>query len=972
MMQIIISVNRFFNRAGIMPQISGPGVYIIFLIFLLMAQYSSAAVSPVSVDIDHGFYDTAFTVRLSSGSQGATIQYTLDCSDPRFSPTMKTAPSPVSILIDPRSTDGRTATPAVVLRAVAVLQNDTSTMITKTYIFINEVLTQKYPGPPWPEPTKSGGFTMAQEYDYEMDSAVVHDPRYEDLIDEALLDIPSISLVLDMDSLFDKTRGIYHNALKTGPEWERFGYVELINPDGSFGFSIPCGIRIRGGWSRHADCPKHSFRLFFREKYGASKLRFPLFEDEGVSEFDKISLRTSQNYSWSYKSTEGAHCTMIKDVYCRDSQRDMGHYYTRSRYYHLYLNGMYWGIYQTQEQADNRFAESYMGGDYLDYDVLCTVNDYTMGSDRDKTVEVEDGTIDAAQRLWTKTLAGFSKNSDYYMVQGLESDGKTVNPSYEKLLDVDNLIDYMLITFYTGNFDSPTYAFSEPQRTNNLQAIFNRVKPDGFKWMSHDGEHTMVDFKVNQRDTAVPALMVDRTGPFKLSDDIRFFNPQRIHQALCENSDYRIRFADHVFRHFFNNGVFCPEQSKKRYQARAAQIENAIIAESARWGDSKVDTARTKDDDWLPELERIYNEYMPKRTEIVVEQLREDSLYPSIKPPVFSAGQTIIVRKTSGSSGYSLTITNPNSSGTIFYTTDGNDPRSPGGVEYSGAENSTGSVTITINTTTLVNARIRNESEWSALRDLLIVIPQDYSGLKITEIHYKPIDNENNSGNLYEFIELKNTGKTALNLTGLSFGSGVSFAFEPGTILQPDSFFVIASDRAKFKSRYGFNPHGEYRDQLSNSGEKLEIVDPSGKVIYSVTYKDAVPWPEEPDKTGRSLVPSNANPTLNPDDGKNWVASRKVHGSPGRDDLNSAGASVKNQEIFKRGRVCQVGPFRIEIPFEKDYQVSILNIQGKVVNSFAERGKTHYQWNPVSNGLFLVRFKNAQGEQVIRKVQVLD
>ena len=122
-------------------------IKIIYLIFIVLAQYSLAAVSPVSVDVDHGFYDSAFT-RLSCGSQGATIQYTLDCSDRSISATMNTAASPVSVLIDPRSTEGRTATPAVVLRAVAVLSKDTSTLITKTYIFINEVLTQQYPGPP--------------------------------------------------------------------------------------------------------------------------------------------------------------------------------------------------------------------------------------------------------------------------------------------------------------------------------------------------------------------------------------------------------------------------------------------------------------------------------------------------------------------------------------------------------------------------------------------------------------------------------------------------------------------------------------------------------------------------------------------------------------------------------------------------------------------------------------------------------
>ena len=45
-------------------------IKIIYLIFIVLAQYSLAAVSPVSVDVDHGFYDSAFTLRLSCGSQG--------------------------------------------------------------------------------------------------------------------------------------------------------------------------------------------------------------------------------------------------------------------------------------------------------------------------------------------------------------------------------------------------------------------------------------------------------------------------------------------------------------------------------------------------------------------------------------------------------------------------------------------------------------------------------------------------------------------------------------------------------------------------------------------------------------------------------------------------------------------------------------------------------------------------------------
>jgi hypothetical protein len=940
----------------------------------MLVHYTLAIVSPVTVDVEHGFFDSAFTVTLSTSTQGATIQYTLDCSDPRTSPSVKTAPSPVSLVINPHITEGRTPTPSVVLRAVALLPPDEpSSLLTKTYIFTNQVSVQTYPGAPWPAPSKGSALSTAQAYDYDMDSAVVSDPRYTDLIDDALLDIPSISLVSDMDSLFGETRGIYNNALNSGVEWERFGSVELINPDATAGFSVHCGIRIRGGWSRHGDCPKHSFRLYFREEYGAAKLDYPLFENEGVSKFDKISFRTAQNYSWSYKSTEGAQNTMVRDVYCRDTQRDLGHYYTRSRYYHLYLNGMYWGVYQTQEQADSRFAESYMGGDYLDYDVLSTINDYTAGSDKDKTVEVDDGTVDAAQRLWTKTLAGFSKNADYYMVQGLESDGKTTNPSYERLLDVDNLIDYLMITFYTGNFDAPTYAFSTPQRTNNFQAIFNRANPDGFKWMSHDGEHTMVDFKINQRDPVIAAIDVDRTGPYVLSDELRFFNPQRIHQALCENADYRMLFADHVFRHFYNDGVFCPTPSKNRYQTRAKQIETAIIAESARWGDSKIEPARTKHEDWIPELNRIYDDYIPQRTAIVIGQFNIDSLYPSIEPPVFSSGQTVIARKTTSPAGYQLTMKNINSSGNILYTIDGSDPRSPGGANNPVAQNGSNSATITISTTTLVKARVKNENQWSALRDLLVVVSQDYSSLKITEIHYKPLKNESDSGSLFEFLELKNTGTAALNVTGVSFGSGISFVFEPGTSLEPGSFFVIASDKVKFAERYGFNPDGEYKNQLSNDGERLLILDPLGAQIYSLTYNDAAPWPLEPDKTGQSLVPTTANATQDQNNGANWTGSQSVHGSPGKDDPSSTSANIIHDRfLHKQNTICRVGRYSLPIPFEKEFEVSILNLQGKVVATFPDRSKLVYPWTPNSNGLFLVRFKSISGKQVVKKIQVID
>ena len=81
--------------------------------------------------------------------------------------------------------------------------------------------------------------------------------------------IPSMSIVMDIDDLLDRSTGIYTHARNHGRAWERPISLELINPDGSDGFHVNAGLRIRGGFSRSGNNPKHAFRLFFREEYGA-------------------------------------------------------------------------------------------------------------------------------------------------------------------------------------------------------------------------------------------------------------------------------------------------------------------------------------------------------------------------------------------------------------------------------------------------------------------------------------------------------------------------------------------------------------------------------------------------------------------------------------------------------------------------------------------------------------------------------
>ena len=166
----------------------------------------------------------------------------------------------------------------------------------------------------------------------------------------------------------------------------------------------------------------------------------------------------------------------------------MGHAYTRSRYYHLYINGQYWGLFQTQERSEASYAASYFGGSPEDYDVVKSA-----GSNGGYQNEATDGNMEAYQRLanYFYQAGGLSDANlnDYWRAQGMNPDG-TRNPAYERLLDVDNLIDYMIITYYTSDADGPGSKFTRP-RVNNYFGIFNRENPDGFKFFEHDSEHSL-------------------------------------------------------------------------------------------------------------------------------------------------------------------------------------------------------------------------------------------------------------------------------------------------------------------------------------------------------------------------------------------------------------------------------------------------------------------------------------------------
>lgn len=606
-------------------------------------------VAPIQFSASRGFKTAPFALALSCATSGASIRYTLDGSTPDAA-TGRPYTGPISI--------ARTS----IVRAVATKPGfEPSAVTTQTHLFVNDIIQQQptgaRPSSAWPQP---GSELNGQVMDYGMDPAVVRssDPAIggEARLKAALQALPCMSLVTDSEHLFDPATGIHVNPWGRGAAWERPASLELIGDSGpGGGFQINCGVRTRGGFSRSGDNPKHAFRFYFRTEY-AGDLRYPLFGGAGASRFERMDLRTAQNYSWSFGGD--GNNTFIREEISRELQGAMGQPHGRGRYYHLFLNGVYWGLFDTQERTEAFYGETYLGGEEEDYDVVKGEQDagYTTG--------VTDGNLEAWTDLWTQCRAHAAdpSNARYFAMQGLAPDGVTRTTS-PVLLDVDNLIDYLMLSFWTGNFDGCTSAFLGDRNANNWYGMRNRLGlSGGFKFFAHDFEHSFFD------------PQIDRTGPFPNGEPENFSlsNPFYLHHDLRGNAEYRMRWADRVQQHLFGQGALTALNVQRRIDEMAARIDTAIIAESARWGDSKrgpQDPPLTRLD-WLGAVEYLRRDFVPRRADYFLPQLREDGLFPSLAAPQFSRPAGTVPQ------GVELSLSGE---GTLHYTTDGTDPRLVGG-----------------------------------------------------------------------------------------------------------------------------------------------------------------------------------------------------------------------------------------------------------------------------------------------------
>ncbi|HUF64013.1 MAG TPA: lamin tail domain-containing protein [Verrucomicrobiales bacterium] len=174
------------------------------------------------------------------------------------------------------------------------------------------------------------------------------------------------------------------------------------------------------------------------------------------------------------------------------------------------------------------------------------------------------------------------------------------------------------------------------------------------------------------------------------------------------------------------------------------------------------------------------------------------------------------------------------------------------------------------------------------------VRPAAAGNLTVSELMYHPPDPsaaERGFGfedaDEFEFIELMNIGGFPIDVSGVRFSDGIEFVFGSGSprILPAGARVVLVENFAAFAARYGASPvpEGQYGGRLSNSGETITLLDASGGVIESFTWRDSDPWPAAADGLGSSLDRIDPASGNDPADPGSWRASA-AGGSPGSGD----------------------------------------------------------------------------------------
>ena len=741
-----------------------------------------------SLDWSHarGFHETNFTLTVTSKDPAATIFYSLDGSVP-------STPYTTGLSIE--------GTQSVRIRSARDGYKP-ARIQTKTFIFLDNVISNT-----------------------NMRTSITEDPGYGPRVKPGLLALPSLSIVVPEAPTYD----------------EQEASLEVLWPNGeSSSIQENCGIsRFGGAYSYFA---KQSFSLAFRRRYGAGKLSTPLFNgfDRAVlakTSFDRLQLRAG-NHDMNSRGF------YMSDRFIQDSYLAMGSLNPHGRFVHVYMNGVYWGMYNCKEVLMESFLADYLGG---------TEDDY---------VSVK-GNDNGSPYGWVVGVGDPPNPEPWERVRSNRSDYAAVKP----YLDVSHYIDFMLLWGY-GNSETEFRGCGPKEAGSGYKFWIN--DPDGFL-----------------RDTSSDRIS-NSAGPGYIWSALRGEG----------HVDFMMLLADRIYKNFFNNGAMTPARCDARLVARMDEIRDGFLAEAARW--NYLTPAN-----WESKSETIRNNMFPYRTDELVTQWRNKGFLPSFDPPTFNQYGGAVeesfqpeMTSTNGTIYYTLDGTDPRVPGGGIL---------PEALVWSaGTVTITNDLTITTRVyapdgtwSALAEPRFLLGSRQTPVSGDLLITEVNYNPDGPDD--YEFIEIWNSGANLIDM-----SGVSLSNAVRYIFPQYATLSPGAHVVVVEDTaaFSNRYQDAASPWFWDGINVAGEWIGGLGDGGETIELTASNGTLVSSVAYRSDGDWPERPDGGGSSLVlrypgavPSGYAPqAAYLTDGLNWAASSLYHGSPGR--FESPGMEVVINEAL--------------------------------------------------------------------------
>ena len=828
-------------------------------------------VAAPTVNIQGGFFTSPQTVTLSTTTPGATIRYTDTASNSEGAIPTSTSGTVYS--------GGINVSTSRSIRAVAFAPGMLPSAVTTHTYLISE---------PAPRPTLPAVTLVGEQ------ARSLYRPYGVMAIQNNVAGAAGNFPAGPWSALGDNQQ--YNNPNFRGIWGERPVTWQYLAANGSSLFNLDIGLRMAGSpftrpryilagpngatpnttaWSTTDALNKPSMNFYMRDDLGGDPLNFPIIPGSPVTKHSDFRFRGGHNDLNPF----------LVDELTRRLFVDMGHKGSLGVNTTLYINAQYKGIYNLVQHLRQEWMREAFNSD-LDWDVL-------------QVAVPSDGDGISFQEMFT--FLRNNSQSNYANYQGMMA-----------RLDVVNFVDYIIQNIYSSTGDWPN---------NNWVAGRERSTTGKWRFFTWDAEGGFGGFGLNVRNNQFIATggtsTVVSTAPLTegLGAAARILYP-----LLRDSPEFKLLFADRIQKHFFNGGALTNSAVLSRYNVLAAEV-GPFIAQGTRitsWVNGVGDITRytTAGTTNTPSRRQVllsgYTDDVAGGTFVAAHFVGE-GLWPATLAPTFSQhGGAITVP-------FNLTITNPNAGGgSIYYTTDGLDPRLPGGA----ASGSLYTGPISLSATTVVKARVFSPGgEWSPLLEATFSTAA-VAPILITEIMYNPPDFTPSggvltSGSEFEFIEIKNVSAQPVPLFGMRFRDGVDFTFPAGAILAPNSHAVIAKNAAQFALKYpGIPVLGQYGPStaLANGGDTLTIEDAAKNVVFSVTYDDVLPWPTAADGSGRSLVPVLPNSNTAPNLPGSWRASTAINGSPLADDAPNGIVTVLINEILANSAAPQLDTIEIYNP----------------------------------------------------------